>query len=96
MQACGSLLLTNQSTAKLSSDWLGGRYRREKIAWMIEPQVTYGRTTTLCNMRESCENEQLQQEGRWKWWKVGSDGRKKMSARACSENHSSSHRNTRG
>lgn len=39
MQACGSLLLTNQSTAKLSSDWLGGRYRREKIAWTIEPQV---------------------------------------------------------
>lgn len=38
-QACGSLLLTNQSTAKLSSDWLGGRYRREKFAWMIEPQV---------------------------------------------------------
>lgn len=45
MQACGSLLLTNQSTAKLSSDWLGGRYRREKIAWMIEirePQLLVG------------------------------------------------------
>lgn len=39
MQACGSLLLTNQSTA------LGGRYRREKIAWMIEirePQLLVG------------------------------------------------------